>query len=314
MRRVFDLAWLALLGFMAGTWGLMPDLVGAPHKALPRDRHMVLTLAMAVLCPWLATRGALLIARHAPGLLNLPHRDHWLAPERREQTFADLGARLSTLGLGLVLLFAGLHYQELQRAQPGWPQVPQAAWAAGAAALALGFGCWMLALLRHFGRLPAVSVARPPRRRSRSHDLIWREVQPMWPLLVVLLPLAAGLWAFGQMPQRTEAWLLPVVPVVLAMALGRLVTEVHGDRLVWRFGWLPWPRWQVELDDIVAVETARTRWIEGWGLRFTGEGMLYNASGTQAVRLTLRNGRRLRLGSQKSQHLVQVLQRRIQSA
>lgn len=311
MRRVFDLAWLGLLAFMTATWGLMPDLVGAAPHALPREQHMALTLAMAVFCPWLATRGALLIARHAPGLVNLPHRDHWLAPERRERTLAELGGRLATLGLGLVLLFAGLHYQQLQQAQPDWPQVPAQAWAAGAAALGLGFAGWMLALLRRFGRLPAVVGARPPRRHSRSRDLIWREVQPIWPLLVLLLPLAVGLWAFGHMPQRSEAWLLPALPLVPALALGRLLTEVHGDRLVWRFGWLPWPRWQVDLDDIVAVEAVRTRWIEGWGLRFTSEGMLYNASGTQAVRLTLRDGRRLRLGSQEPRRLVQALQGRI---
>ncbi len=310
MRRVFDIAWLALLVFMAATWPLMPALVGAPHKALPRDQHMVLMLALAVFSPWLTTRGALLVARHAPGLLNLPYRDHWLAPERLQQTLDDLGRRLAVLGLGLVLLFAALHYQELQRAQPGWPAVPDAAWTAGAVLLGLGFAGWVLALKRRFGRLPPVSSAAPARRRSRSRDLVWREVQPLWPLLAVLLPVMAGLWLFTGAP-HDEGWLLPLAPALLLLVLGRMVTEVYGDRLVWRFGWLPWPRWQLDLDDVVSVELARSRWTEGWGLRFTADGMLYNASGTQAVRLVLRDGRRLRLGSQVPDELVRALQGRI---
>lgn len=311
MRRVFDLAWLALLVFMAATWPLMPDLVGAPHRALPRDQHMALMLALAVFSPWLATRGTLLLARHAPGLVNLPYRDHWLAPERRQQTLDELGRRLAVLGLGLVLLFAGLHYQELQRAQPGWPAVPALAWTAGAVSLGLGFACWMLALMRRFGRLPPVSAAAPARRRSRSRDLVWREVQLLWPLFAVLLPVMTGLWVFTGGARHDAAWLLPLAPTLLLLVLGRMVTEVYGDRLLWRFGWLPWPRWQVDLDDVVSVEPARSRWTEGWGLRFTADGMLYNASGTQAVRLVLRDGRRLRLGSQMPRDLMQTLQGRI---
>lgn len=311
MRRVFDLAWAALLVLLAATWPWMPEMVGEAHKALPRDRHMGLMLALAVFSPWLATRGALLLARRATDLVNLPHRDHWMAPERRDETLADLGERLAALGLGIVLLLAGLHYEELQRANPAWPQVPGAVWWAGAAALALGFACWVRAMMRRFGRLPPVAAAPPARRSSRNRDLVWREAQTCWPLLLVLLPLVAGLGLFASTEHRAAAGLLPVLPLALLPVLGRMVTEVYGDRLVWRFGWLPWPRWQVALDDIVTVETARSRWIEGWGLRFTSDGMLYNASGTQAVRLLLRDGRRLRLGSQAPDELQRVLRRRV---
>lgn len=313
MRRVLDLAWLALLAFMAATWPLMPDLVGAPHKALPRDQHMAMMLAVAVFCVWMSTRGALLLARLAPGLVNLPYRDHWLAPERREQTLADLGDRLAVLGLGLVLLFAALHYRALQAAQPAWPQVPEAAWTAGAIGLGLALALWLLALMRRFGRLPPVTTPRPVRRSSRNRDLVWREVQPTWLLLAVLLPLCVGvgLGFFFRRSDGPDAWLLAALPLLLTAALGRLVTEVHGDRLTWRFGWLPWPRWRVALEDVVTAEPARSRWIEGWGIRFTGDGMLYNAGGTQAVRLTLRDGRRLRLGTREPHALLQALQSRI---
>jgi len=46
----------------------------------------------------------LLLGRMAPGLINLPHRDYWLAPERRAETLAALRGKLAGLGCGSVLL------------------------------------------------------------------------------------------------------------------------------------------------------------------------------------------------------------------
>lgn len=311
MRRVVDLAWLALLAFMLATWPWLPDAVGAPHEALPRHEYMALMLGTAVLLPWLAIRGSLLLARHAPALLNLPNKDYWLAPERRESTLAQLDERLAVLSLGLALLCAGVHGHVLLRAHPGWPQVPDAAWIAGGVALGLAFLAWMLAFMRHFGRREPVASPRPARRRaSRNDELVWRESQPMW----LMYPILAGTLLF-MLKIHESAHASPALPLtILALVLlllGRLVTELRGDSLRWHYGWLGWPRWRVDLDDIVAVEPARSSWVEGWGIRTTGEGMLYNSSGTRAVRLVLRDGRRLRLGTRDPQRLAQLLRDRL---
>ncbi|RZJ12970.1 MAG: hypothetical protein EOP39_02265 [Rubrivivax sp.] len=310
MQRVFDIAWLAALAFIAGSWPWLPATVGEAHGAVPRDDYLAFTLALVVLVPWLATRGALWIARRAPQLVNLPHREHWLAPVRLEATLADLRERLAWLGLGLLLLHAGLHYQALQHAQPGWPQVPAWGWPLGGFALGVALAVWSVALWRRYVRLPAVTTPRAERRHSRSRDLVWREAQPIWSLLVAV-PVAALLAALAGAAAHPAGWVLPLVVVAALLGFSRLVTEVHGDRIVWRFGWLPWPRWQLDLDDIAKVEPASTRWMDGWGMRVTREGMLYNASGKQAVRLVLRDGRRLRLGSQEPHRLMQALQGRI---
>jgi hypothetical protein len=55
------------------------------------------------------------------------------------------------------------------------------------------------------------------------------------------------------------------------------------------------------LDQIAAVEAAHSTVLEGWGIRFTREGMLYNAHGRQAVRL----------GTREAQRLLQALRPRI---
>lgn len=183
--------------------------------------------------------------------------------------------------------------------------------------LALGLGVGLVRLTRWFRRPTTEHVATMPRRfdASRSSELVWREVQPMWGLLVLTLAVGGVLVVAGVASGRADIrGMFGVIGMVLGLAallLGRLVTEVRGDSLHWRFGWLGWPRWRHELDDIVALELTRSRPLEGWGIRFTTEGMLYNSHGLQAVRITLRNGRRLRLGSQAPQRLIQALETRI---
>lgn len=325
MRWIFDIAWLALLVFMGATWRLMPEVVGAGHKALPRDQHMLLMMGVALWCPWLATRGALWLARAYPAGLNLPNKDFWLMPERREATLAWLREQCFLLGLGVLLVFATLHYTSLQPAQPGWPALPAALLMAGGAALVLGFAAWVIRLHRRFAFLPAADGASEPDQRlrvsgSRSDELVWRELQPLWALLLMVPGVAvllAVMAVTGPVPRAgvlSAAVPLLCVLGALLLVFGRLVIEVRGDALVWRFGWLGWPRWRVPLSDIVAAEPARSSVLEGWGIRFTREGMLYNAHGRQAVRLTLRSGRRLRLGTREPQRLLQALTPRIASA
>lgn len=322
MRWIFDLAWLALLVFMASTWPLMPERVGEAHKALPRDQYMVLMMFVALGCPWLATRGAMWLARVFPAGLNLPNKAFWLAPERREPTLAWLREQCFVLGLGAILVLATVHYIALQPGISSWPALPEGLLTAGAGGLVLGVIAWVIRLLRRFGVMPVLEqhTTRSRSRVSRSDELVWREVQPMWALLV-LLPVAAlvlvstaGWHGSGlSLENGLTSTVLPVF-AVLWLGLGRMVTEVRGDALVWRFGWLGFPRWRLSLDEIVAVEPARSRAREGWGIRFTDEGMLYNAHGLQAVRLTLRSGSRVRVGSSEPQRLIQALQPRLNSA
>ena len=111
----------------------------------------------------------------------------------------------------------------------------------------------------------------------------------------------------------------PVWPVVLVLTLhiallavfGTFTIELDAQTLAWRFGLLGRPRWQLALADIASVELTRTTWFEGWGIRVTGEGMLYNAHGFGAVRLRLRNGRRLRLGSNEPERLKAFIEARL---
>ncbi len=61
------------------------------------------------------------------------------------------------------------------------------------------------------------------------------------------------------------------------------------------------------LTDITSVEATRTRWFEGWGIRSTARGWLWNVAGYDAVILHLAGGKTLLVGTDEPQQLIHAL-------
>ncbi|MFZ6656432.1 hypothetical protein [Undibacterium sp. TJN19] len=99
----------------------------------------------------------------------------------------------------------------------------------------------------------------------------------------------------------------PLVNLLVLTLLGRMTLSIDATHLRWSFGLFGWPAWNVALADIATAGATTTRWIEGRGIKKTSQGMLYNASGNAAIRITLRNGTSLRLGTQDPQRLLSYL-------
>lgn len=123
---------------------------------------------------------------------------------------------------------------------------------------------------------------------------------------------------FGDEPLSNGALITILVAnvIVLGTALAliwfsRLDVAVRDRELVIRF--VPFhlqPR-RIALDEIAEAQARRYRPIVeygGWGIRYGFKGMAYNVSGDEGVQLTLRNGRRILIGSQRSGELERALQ------
>jgi hypothetical protein len=123
-------------------------------------------------------------------------------------------------------------------------------------------------------------------------------------IIVGLLMLVIGLTAVRPV-------LLGVLMVTIAGWLFHSLTiELADGELRWRFG----PgliRKRVQLNEIASVKPVRTNFIEGWGIHFSRFGWLYNVSGFGAVAITLRNGKRLALGTDEPETLAKQLQDRL---
>lgn len=66
----------------------------------------------------------------------------------------------------------------------------------------------------------------------------------------------------------------------------------------------------IRFDDIASAEDIHYRPIRdygGWGIRFGRNGMAYNMSGNRGVKLSLNNGKRVLIGSQRSGELAAAI-------
>jgi hypothetical protein len=102
------------------------------------------------------------------------------------------------------------------------------------------------------------------------------------------------------------------LPSVLVLGVLRMTTEVTPMTCrVW-FGWIPTYRHAVPLSSISSVEVVSYRPLAdcgGWGIRRGRDGeRVLNARGDRGVRLTLSDGSRLLIGSQRPEELARALE------
>jgi len=158
-----------------------------------------------------------------------------------------------------------------------------------------------------------------------SEESLFHEVQRFrhWFFWVPVL-IATGMvwWLFGQQvlldhPQGSEPipdWLAWVLTILFGIGLPafalivRMVTQVRPGELSVRF--VPILTRRITVADIAEAESreySAMREFGGWGIRVASDGRAYNAHGSQGVQLTLKDGSRILVGTQRPQELVEAL-------
>lgn len=142
----------------------------------------------------------------------------------------------------------------------------------------------------------------------------YRSTQPLVVLWIVM-PLVQ-LLHLVELPRGGPA----VAPLLISTAsmvavllfLGRLVVEVDDRELRWRFGFVGWPRWRVPLQDIVALERVKSASAFSAGIRMGPGGERHYTArlGSPALRLKLRDGRTVMLGSPEPERLAAFIEAR----
>ncbi len=107
------------------------------------------------------------------------------------------------------------------------------------------------------------------------------------------------------------------LPFLLIVSILRMTTEATADLVTVWYGWLPVYSRSVAIANVRSCEVVDYRPIRdlgGWGVRScrSGERAL-TARGTRGVRLTMINGDRLLIGSQRPEELAMVLTRLIRT-
>ncbi len=104
-------------------------------------------------------------------------------------------------------------------------------------------------------------------------------------------------------------WIAFAVLIVLGVGLALFATltvEIDQDVLEVQFG----PgliRKAFPLKDIESCQVVENPWYYGWGIRLTPHGWLYNVSGSRAVELKMKSGRKYRIGTDDAEGLGQAV-------
>jgi len=123
----------------------------------------------------------------------------------------------------------------------------------------------------------------------------------------VVLVAAVGIGVSLPNEMRPVSLGVAALLVIIAVLFSSLTVEVGDGKLGFHFGPGFW-RKRIALSDVAAATPTQSSWWEGWGIRFTLRGMLYNVSGTDAVEIELRSGRRFRIDTDEPEALVQAIQ------
>lgn len=161
MRQLF-FALLALAGaFVKSTSAGLPAVVashfgpgGTANGFMGKGTYEAFMLALVVGVPVLVAFSTRLLRAMPAELVNLPHRQYWLAPERRAATFESLSSLTLWFAMALAVFLSYCHWLVVQAHATQPPELPGTWFFAGLGLFGAFTLAWFFVLFRRFGRLP----------------------------------------------------------------------------------------------------------------------------------------------------------------
>ncbi len=140
---------------------------------------------------------------------------------------------------------------------------------------------------------------------------MYRHTQTGW---FIIVPLAAALVMMSAMYFEVYGsdyiWVIRAVFIVVVLCLlifYNLTVAIEGGNIYvgFSFGLI---KKIMKLSDIESCEHVRNRWWYGWGVRYVhGSGLMFNVSGLDAVELTLKDGKKFRIGTDEPAKLIEAI-------
>ncbi|MEO8623060.1 MAG: hypothetical protein ABI625_18440 [bacterium] len=110
----------------------------------------------------------------------------------------------------------------------------------------------------------------------------------------LLLAIATSLIAMKQ--HRVGLFGIPVALLLPGLLFSSMTVQVTAGELQSHFRFKFWTK-RVPLASVARAEVTQSAALEGWGIRITPRGMLYNVWGRKAVEVRLHSGERFRFGT-----------------
>lgn len=149
------------LAFVAITAGMLPPRVathfaagGAANGWMPRGGYVAFAVLFQLLLPLGLYFGVGWMPVRYDRFTNLPHRDYWLAPERRAETAAWLRGLGAAVGCAAALLAIGLHAAILDANTHQPPRLHEPTFIAGMVVFVGAVLAAVIVMHRKFHRVP----------------------------------------------------------------------------------------------------------------------------------------------------------------
>jgi len=116
----------------------------------------------------------------------------------------------------------------------------------------------------------------------------------------------------GDRPILTNDYIvITVLFVLICFLFYGLTTKITSDTITVCFG-IGLIRKRIQLKRIKTVNTVKSPWYFGWGIRIIPNGILYNISGSDGVELKFNDtGRVIRIGTKDSLTLKKEIEKRL---
>ena len=153
-----------------------------------------------------------------------------------------------------------------------------------------------------FWRQPdKIKIMRPTYKHTQTGEMILGAMA-VCSLIVIVV------YLFNRNHPVTLAILFPLL--ACAALFCSLTIQINDQWLTWCFGPGLISK-RVALKEIASAEPIRNSWICGWGIHYTKGGVLYNVSGMDGVQITMKNGKRFRLGTDEPEALTAAIRSQI---
>jgi uncharacterized membrane protein len=163
--RLSQVVFIALLLLVGGGFAIryasLPPLVashfganGQPNAWMTRSDFAWSTVLPLVVVVVVALLAPLLVAKLPVSMVNLPNKNYWLAPERKDASFRRLRARMEWFGVAL-LAFLAFVYDLVFKANTGGGGLANGPFLAALVGFLVFTIVWTVSLHRAFPRPPA---------------------------------------------------------------------------------------------------------------------------------------------------------------
>lgn len=159
MRTLFGLAVIVAPIAVWATSARLPERVashfgngGYANGFMSHDVYVLFMLGMTTLLPLVVVASIGFIPRLATSRLSIRHREHWLAPARREETMATLASWGCGFGVVLILFLTGIHFLVLEANMRTPPRLDEGAFFAVLVVFLVVLAAWIAFIAIRFGR------------------------------------------------------------------------------------------------------------------------------------------------------------------